>query len=105
MSLLDSVKVLFFTSDKDEAIFIENFSQPVLLDRLFGYLQNIIEEKRTREILSSQYESLKTLSPIKHEIGVIKLYVSHEEFITQNKPPVVQKEYTVQELQDEVKKQ
>src|SRR5258706_998047 len=104
MSLINSVRDLFFTSDKDEAIFIENFSQPIVLDRLFEYLQNIIEEKGTREILISQYESLKNLPSIKREIGVIKLYVSHEEFITQNKIPIVEKEYNVQELQDAVKK-
>lgn len=102
MAIQNIFQTIFSTSGKETMLLSEKQSDQATLEKLFSFLGMLVVEPETNRRFSEKYQQLLSLSSTEKEIAAIKLYKKYEEFIIENKPPAVQREYTIEKLREEI---
>ncbi|MDE2588363.1 MAG: PAS domain S-box protein [Patescibacteria group bacterium] len=95
-------QTIFSTDSKEKILFSERLSDQATLEKLFSFLNMLVVEPETNRRFTEKYQQLLSLSSTEKEVSAIKLYKKYEEFIVENKPPIVQREYSVERLRQEI---
>jgi len=104
---IDSMQVTnslhsLFNQQQQSDIFINKVTSSQTIDVIFNFLHSIVKTPQLDEELVDQYHMVKKLTGEDQELSFMKLYTTYEEFLTQNRPPKITKDYTAVLLRQEL---
>jgi PAS domain S-box-containing protein len=82
----------------------EHISHAAVARKIFDYLSDLVNEKKSIRGIRKQYEEIKNLSEQQQETALLSLYFDLEDFILKQKPPVIKKLFSKEDLREEVEK-
>src|SRR5579871_4916723 len=103
MSVQTFLQSLMGNQSQQIDVFVEKISDSKTLDTLFAFLNAQIAQEQIRLRFVDRYKDLSLYPPKKREIESIKLFGVYEEFLTNNRPPIILRQYQGDALREEIK--